>query len=515
MEDIDADPSRSQAPSGTMTPGVAAPPDVGENNAQTEHLELKDGGGELQRPDAEEGQGTSDVARLDHEVTRNEAAASCAAGRGVEVPDGGWGWVVAFASAVVMLLIPVMGPCFGILFSAYLLREGTSSTVSSWIFSVQTLVFNISFLFTKALSEEFGWRAVGIGGSFLAFLGFAMSSFTPNPEFLFFSFSVICGIGGGIATSVSFVVVPNYFSRRRGAATAIMTGGAGLGQIIVPPLVALLQDKYGDRGATLIFGGIMLHACVAAATFHPVRWHMIQRQDQTIPAPTTPATNATSAKSSQPTILLRVAKSVVSDLSILRSRRACIISVACTLVLINGLYFLMMLPFAFQDMGFSIDDSAWCMSAMAVASLIVRFLCSFLSDFSFFSVRVFYLIGCTIMGITAAVFPLLRSLEWLTVNMAVHGVGLGANMGTYTLMMIDVMGLPSLAPLLGTCAFFNGIGLFVVGPLIGLIRDASQSYPVSIWVLSSLGMSGPLLWTLMGRATTYDKQRREEGRLDL
>lgn len=197
-----------------------------------------------------------------------------------------------------------------------------------------------------------------------------------------------------MVTCMCFTVVPSYFTRRRGAANAIMASGTGLGQIIMPPLTRYLQETFSDRGATLVISGIMLHACVAAATFHPVEWHMKPRPVKTIQQEkdeTRPETNPqTQTKTSKPIILVRVAKAAVSDLGILRSKRACIICVSGPLVVTNMLYFMMMLPFAIQDLGLSLDVAAWCISTLALSSLVTRLLCSLLSDLSFFSVQACY-----------------------------------------------------------------------------------------------------------------------------
>ncbi|KAG0724178.1 Monocarboxylate transporter 12-B [Chionoecetes opilio] len=457
-----------------------------------------------------------------HEATRGGNKAEDDVGGGqMEAPDGGWGWVAAFGSAVIMMLIPVMGPCFGILFSQYLLREGTTSTLNSWIFGIQTFLWNVTSLLVRPLSQEFGWRAVGVIGAFMASLGFTITSFTPSPEFLFFSYSVLGGIGGGMVSCLCFIVVPSYFTRRRGRAHAIMMGGVSTGQIAVPPLTRFLQDTFGDRGATLVFSGLMLHACVAAATFHPVEWHMKARpvkdsqheKDEASP-PISPQAN-TPTKSSKSLLFVRVAKSTLSDLGILRSRRACIVCVSNALACVNLLYFLMMVPFAMQDAGFSPDVSAWSISAVAVASFFTRLFCSVLSDRSFFSVRAGCVAGCGIMAVSTAIFPLLKSTGWLMANMGLYGIGYGAYISLYSLVIIDVMGLQRLAPMFGTSAFINGITLVIMGPPIGMIRDATQSYAISIWVLAGISVCATLMWTLMGEAIKYDKQRGEEGRPDL
>ena len=211
-----------------------------------------------------------------------------------------------------------------------------------------------------------------------------------------------------MVTGLCFVVVPSYFKRRRGVAHAIMSVGGGAGQIIVPPLIIFLQNTYGDRGATLVYSGIMLHACVAAATFHPVEWHMKSRSVKTTRKqngdgvhPTNPQTSP-SAKSSKSIIFVRVAKSVLSDLRVLRSKRACIVCVSGSMVICNILNFQMMVPFAMQDIGLSLEASAWSLSGMAIASVITRFAFALLSDLSFFNVRACYVSGCAIIAISSA-----------------------------------------------------------------------------------------------------------------
>lgn len=203
-------------------------------------------------------------------------------------------------------------------------------------------------------------------------------------------------------------MVPSYFTRRRGVANAIMGLGSGIGQIGVPPFIRVLQETFADRGATLIFSGLMFHSCVASTTFHPVERHMkpspapatLEGSHEAKPQSSSQTTNSTS--SPKTSIFVRVAKSSISDLSILRSRRACIITVAWALAISSVLNFLMIVPFALQDAGFSLDFSAWCLSSLGVASLVVRTLASALTDLRFFKIKVAFVSGLVIMTATNA-----------------------------------------------------------------------------------------------------------------
>ncbi|XP_071523408.1 uncharacterized protein [Panulirus ornatus] len=192
----------------------------------------------------------------------------------LKAPDGGWGWLVAFGSLIICMLVLMITPCFGVLFFPFLMEMGTSSTTIAWIFNLQTFLLFMMGVIINPLSKEFGWRKVGILGCLLASSSIVLSGFAPVAEFLFFSFSFLSGFGGGLSVSICFIIVPIYFDRHRGMANAIMMAGICIGEIIGPPLIRYLQEEYGFRGATLIVGAILLNGCVGACFFHPVEWHM-------------------------------------------------------------------------------------------------------------------------------------------------------------------------------------------------------------------------------------------------
>nr|XP_053646666.1 uncharacterized protein LOC128698475 isoform X3 [Cherax quadricarinatus] len=112
-------------------------------------------------------------------------------GGAARVPDGGWGWLVVFGSFIITLLVPLLGPCFGVLFSSYLLEAGSSSATTAWIFNVQCFIWNMMGLIVRPLVKEFGWRNIAFQGILLTSASVIMSAFAPSPVFLFFSFSLL------------------------------------------------------------------------------------------------------------------------------------------------------------------------------------------------------------------------------------------------------------------------------------------------------------------------------------
>ncbi|KAK7071815.1 hypothetical protein SK128_026023 [Halocaridina rubra] len=213
-------------------------------------------------------------------------------------------------------------------------------------------------------------------------------------------------------------------------------------------------------------------------------------------------------------LLIRVVLALISDLKILRFHRAQIIAVG-GLFFINGyLNFLMTVPFAVQAAGYSPEDAAWCISITGICNFIARLSSSLLSDYSWFNMRLMYMAGSCIVGASTIVFSFLTNLTLMKVTLGVWAYGIGVNISLYVLVMARIMGVENMAAIFGTQSLLVGLGYVVLGPLIGLIRDMSGSYAVSMWVMSAEIWLCVLLWVFMPAAIARDKSRLEKEQND-
>lgn len=73
------------------------------------------------------------------------------------------------------------------------------------------------------------------------------------------------------------MVLGRYFDKKRGIATSLGNMGVSCGSLVFPPVIRLLLDSYGLRGALAVIGGILLNLCVAGALMRPVTFY----QDKT------------------------------------------------------------------------------------------------------------------------------------------------------------------------------------------------------------------------------------------
>ncbi|XP_071541502.1 monocarboxylate transporter 9-like isoform X2 [Panulirus ornatus] len=177
-----------------------------------------------------------------------------------------------------MMLYLSLDSFFGILFSGYLLEKGTSSATTAWVFNIRIFVGDLVTPLIRPLVQEFGWRRIGYIGVFMSSFSVILSAFSPSAEFLFFSYSLLSGLGMGLVIGMSFIILPLYFDRRRGLANTFLMAGICLGQILIPPFIRYLLDNYSYKGGALIYGAMLMNGFVAVSLFHPVEWHMKPRR---------------------------------------------------------------------------------------------------------------------------------------------------------------------------------------------------------------------------------------------
>ena len=84
----------------------------------------------------------------------------------------------------------------------------------------------------------------------------------------------ISGIGLSMTYTPAFIIVGQYFEKRRALAMAIAGFSTGIGALCSPPVIILILKEYGFRGMLMILGGFSLNICVAGALFRPLNLHI-------------------------------------------------------------------------------------------------------------------------------------------------------------------------------------------------------------------------------------------------
>lgn len=213
---------------------------------------------------------------------------------------------------------------------------------------------------------------------------------------------------------MGFIILPHYFKRRLGRATAIMNAGTCAGLMVTPPLVTLLQEIYSFRGATLLVAGFMFNCIAASAVFHPVQWH-VKKSRPVITCKTSFSnshnchdTSNSMHKSNSSSkinfsltgkVLLKISGTFISNSKrVLKSPRALILIVSRVLLIGVFMNFAMLVPFVMQTRGFSQEEASLAMSIASITNLLSRLLATSLTDWHRFNITACFLFG---IGVSA------------------------------------------------------------------------------------------------------------------
>ncbi|XP_026729145.1 monocarboxylate transporter 10-like [Trichoplusia ni] len=195
-------------------------------------------------------------------------------------PDGGWGWVVVFASFMVNLIADGITFSFGVFFPHFLEYFGESKGKTAWIAGIFMAMPLLSGPIASFLTDRYGCRRVTICGSILAAIGFVISAFVDNMETLFLTFGIMAGFGLSLCYVAAVVIVAYYFEKKRSLATGISVCGSGIGTFVFAPLTYVLLDEYGWRGTTLILAGLFLNMAVCGLLFRDLPWTTTMNEER-------------------------------------------------------------------------------------------------------------------------------------------------------------------------------------------------------------------------------------------
>lgn len=195
-------------------------------------------------------------------------------------PDGGWGWVVVFASFMVNLIADGVTFSFGVFYVHFLEFFGEGKGKTAWIGGIFMAMPLLSGPIASFLTDRYGCRRMTIFGSLLAAAGFVISAFVNNMETLFLTFGIMAGFGLSLCYVAAVVIVAYYFEKKRSLATGISVCGSGIGTFVFAPLTYLLLDEYGWRGTTLIMAGLFLNMAVCGLLFRDLPWTATMNEEK-------------------------------------------------------------------------------------------------------------------------------------------------------------------------------------------------------------------------------------------
>nr|CAD7432758.1 unnamed protein product [Timema monikensis] len=187
-------------------------------------------------------------------------------------PDGGYGWVIVFASFMCNMVVDGIAYMFGVFLGEFVVAFSEAQGKVAWAGGLLSGIYLSVGPIASALTNKYGCRTVCIVGSILGCIAFIFSSLSPNINVLIITYGIMGGIGLGLIYLPSVVCVSYYFETKRSLATGIAVCGSGVGTFVFAPLATLLLDMFGWRGTIIILAGLILNCAVFGALMRPLKF---------------------------------------------------------------------------------------------------------------------------------------------------------------------------------------------------------------------------------------------------
>ncbi|XP_014484848.1 PREDICTED: monocarboxylate transporter 3 isoform X2 [Dinoponera quadriceps] len=187
-------------------------------------------------------------------------------------PDGGYGWVVVFASFMCNMIVDGIAYTFGVFLGEFVKYFGEGKGKTAWVGSLLSGMYLSAGPVVSALTNKYGCRAVCMAGSFLGAAAFVLSTFSSSVNMLMVTYGIMGGVGFGLIYLPAVVCVGYYFETKRSLATGIAVCGSGFGTFAFAPLATMLLEAYSWKGANLILAGLILNCAVFGAMMRPLEY---------------------------------------------------------------------------------------------------------------------------------------------------------------------------------------------------------------------------------------------------
>ncbi|XP_038071090.1 monocarboxylate transporter 12-like [Patiria miniata] len=181
-----------------------------------------------------------------------------------------WGIVVVVAAHMSLALIAFCQSSGSVFYLSWRSEFDTNAKETAAISSIMTCVCSFSMFVGGVMIQRCGCKLVGIIGGVLTTLGMLGSVWVQNISQLYLT-AVVTGVGLGMAKNTALVAVALHFKNGYTTANALACSGSGTGKMAAPPLIQILLDYFGLRGALLVTSAIVANMVVFGTLFRKPR----------------------------------------------------------------------------------------------------------------------------------------------------------------------------------------------------------------------------------------------------
>lgn len=471
-----------------------------------------------------------------------------------KVPDGGWGWIVAFAFFFVEALTYGIIKSFGVFFTDLVESFDESNSRISWIISICVFVLTFTAPLSTVLSNRYSHRVVVMIGGFLISTGMVAGSFSRTVVEMYISIGIVSGLGYCLAFLPTVTILSQYFDKKRSLVTAVASTGECFAVFSFAPAITALKEHIGWRYSLLFVGLLQLGIVACGSLLRPIiikaqeavnvspveeereTKYMLENEqtrtsidsiDSGVQVTTSPCNLSGDAKlelkSEEPKENIEMLTEVTNtstdepkpqflDFSVMKDY-SFICYALFGLFATLGFFApsLYIIPLS-MSLNIDKDRSAYILSAMAIAEVFGRIGAGWVLNRK--PIRKIYieLICVILLDVALFAFPLAYEFWGLMVCSIFFGFMLGTVAGTHIPMLAedDVVGIERMSSAAGVYVFIQSLSGLAGPPLAGVLVDTTKNYSSAFYSCAAGMLLAAIFLSLVRPCKKLQQQRKKQ-----
>lgn len=402
-----------------------------------------------------------------------------------------YGWVIVAVMFVTLFIALGFRFAFGVFYSAILDETGWLRADAAIVVSASMIVYACTAALSGYLFDRLGARVLFPVGALLMGAGLMLCSTMDSLAGLTAAYGVMLGLSYAVLGFIPHMaIVPRWFSRRRGLASAVSLAGVGLGSLAIATLSAELIVHIGWRQTMWWFG------FAAMVVLIPINLLFHRHSAEHIGL----APDGPSARPAARTVPVEAVATV--GLAV-RTRAFWLLAFSVTLIGLCNMVVVVHQTRMLVDMGYSLPLASLIFGMLGVTRATGGLIWGPLSDRIGRAACVVVMCGISIVGLALLWLTSLVPTESVVLRIALlsgylltFGIGFNAMSPVYASAVADKFAGKSFGTILGLLDLGFGLGS-AVGPWwAGWMFDRYGSYGGVIFgVALAVALTGFGLWT--------------------
>uniref|UniRef100_UPI00398F6E82 monocarboxylate transporter 10 n=1 Tax=Pristiophorus japonicus TaxID=55135 RepID=UPI00398F6E82 len=417
-------------------------------------------------------------------------------------PEGGWGWVVMFASMWCNGSVFGIQNAFGLLFMSLLENFGNPDDhhlqfKTAWVGSVSMGMIFFCSPIVSIFTDLYGCRKTATVGAAIAFIGLIASSFVKSLGPMYFTYGIVFGCGSSFAYQPSLVILGHYFKQRLGLVNGIVTAGSSVFTIVLPLLLKQLLPKIGLSHMLRVLSAFMFVLFLVGFTYKPL----------------IPVNNSSKSSSKQK---LNIKKLFNVKIWKFLAYRIWAFGIPTALF---GYFVPYVHLMKHVKETFNLENEEVLLMCIGISSGIGRLLFGRVADYLPGSNKVFLQVASfCVIGLMSMMIPLCQGFSGLVAVCLFMGLFDGCFISIMAPIAFELVGSENVSQAIGFLLGLMSIPMTSGPPIAGYLRDSLGTYDLAFYLAGVPPMIGGAIlctipWIQYKKLKKQEKQKKEAGEI--